>query len=176
MGNRRTIVVTSYGHNETLDRIAVCSLESPENGHCDNEADVDIYCNTINSLELKGGTWIFAKKISENTQYSLDFFLPLKFSDVIIKLDNKAVQKVLREIDIEVLAMSLKGQNEIVQEKIFSNMTKRMSGMVKEDMEYLGPVRIIDVVKRQEKILNIIRHLDRCGEIVIPNHGGEITE
>jgi flagellar motor switch protein FliG len=176
MSNRKSIIVTAYGHNNAIDKIAVCSLGSSENGHYDNGADATIYCNTINSLELKGDAWVFAKIISENTQYSLEYFFPLKFSDVIIKLDDKAIQKVLREMDSRSLVASLKDQNEIVQEKIFSNMTERASGMLKEDMEYMEPISIKYVTESQEKIINIILDLERCGEIIIPEYKGETTE
>jgi len=92
--------------------------------------------------------------------------MPLDFSDVIIKLDDKALQKTMREIDCLELAKSLKGQDETVKEKIFKNMSDRASQMLKEDMEFMGAVRLKDVIESQEKILNIVRRLDETGEIV----------
>jgi flagellar motor switch protein FliG len=174
MRNGRTIVITAYGHNKDIDKIAVSSFENSENGYYNRGSDAETYCNTINSLQLKGDSWIFAKAVSENTQYGLDEFLPLKFSDVIIKLDNMAIQKILRATDALELAKSLKGQDEPVKEKILSNMSKRASQMLKEDIEYMGPIRIEDVKESQEKILNIIRHLEQTGEIVITYYKGEI--
>jgi flagellar motor switch protein FliG len=87
-----------------------------------------------------------------------------------------AVQKVLREIDSQELGKSLKDQDEAVKEKIFTNMSKRASQMLKEDMECIGPVGTIDVKETQEKILSIIRHLESIGEIVIPQYKGEIVK
>jgi flagellar motor switch protein FliG len=138
--------------------------------------DAETYCNVINSLELKDDSWAFAKILDENSQYPLGLFLPLKFSDVIIQLDNMAVQKVLKETYSGELVKALKGQDEAVKEKIFTNMSKRASQMLKEDMECMGPVEIIDVKKAQEKILSIIRHLESVGEIVIPQYKGEIIK
>jgi flagellar motor switch protein FliG len=83
---------------------------------------------------------------------------------------------VLREIDTWEFVKSLKDQNEAVKEKIFTNMSKRASQMLKEDMECMGPVRIMDVKEAQEKILMVICHLESIGEIVVPQHKGEIIK
>ncbi|MDR1931383.1 MAG: hypothetical protein LBQ57_01035 [Spirochaetales bacterium] len=168
MSNKKSIVVTVYGHNKTIDRLAVSSFDN-------NDSNAETYCNTINLLELKGDTWVFAKQISENTQYSVNTFFPLKF-DVITALDDRAIQKILREVDSRDIVTALKGENEAIQEKIFHNMSKRAVQMVKEDMEYMGPVRITDVKKSQEKFLNIIRCLEQTGEIVIAYSKGETKE
>jgi hypothetical protein len=171
MGNRKDIVVTAYGHGKTIDRIAVSLFENSGNSYRDSPgADATTYCNAINSLKLKDDTWAFAKTLAENSQCPLGAFLPLDFSDVIIKLDNMTVQKVLREIDSWELIKALKDQDEAVKEKVFTNMSKRASQMLKEDMECMGPVGIIDVKETQEKILTVIRHLESTGEIVIPQH------
>jgi flagellar motor switch protein FliG len=175
MGNRKNIVVTAYGHGKTIDRIAVSLFEISENRYSYNQ-DAKTYCNAINSLELKDDSWAFAKILDENSQYPLGVFLPLEFSDVIIQLDNMAVQKVLREIDSWEVARSLKDQGEAVKEKIFANVSKRAAQMLKEDLEYMGPVGKTDVKEAQEKILSIICHLESTGEIVIPQHKGEIIK
>jgi flagellar motor switch protein FliG len=173
MGN--TIVITTYGHNETIDKIAISSFGGSE-GNCCQGSDAKTYCDAINALELKGDAWVFAKVLSENTPYSLDALLPLKFSDLITKLDDKAIQKILSETDSQDIARALKGEIETVKEKIFTNMTKRASQMLKEDIEYLGPTPIKDVRESQENLVNIIRRLHQCGEIVIPHYKGETTE
>jgi flagellar motor switch protein FliG len=177
MGDREAIVVTAYGHDKILDKIAVSLFEISGYGYYNKQSlDAETYCNAINSVELKNDSWIFARILSENTQYSLDVFLPLKFSDVIMKLDNEASQKVLKEVDAQELAKCLKDQDETVKEKIFTNMSKRAAQMLKEDMDYMGPIRIKDVKESQEKILSIIRHFEQLGEIIISYHKGETTE
>jgi hypothetical protein len=168
MGNRKSIVVTAYGHNKAIDTIAVSLFEDSENSYNDNQdLDAKTYCGAINALELKGDSWVFAKILSENSQYSLDVFLPLNFSDVIIKLDNRAIQKILREIDSQELIRALKGEAEEVKEKIFANMSKRASQMLKEDSELMGPIEIMDIKEAQAKILTVIRYLNQCGEILL---------
>ncbi|MBQ1591358.1 MAG: flagellar motor switch protein FliG [Treponema sp.] len=88
------------------------------------------------------------------------------FEDIVM-LDDRAIQKVLREVDQQELAKALKSVDSEVQDKIFRNMSKRAASMLKEDMEYMGPVRLKDVEESQQKIVSVIRRLEDSGEIVI---------
>jgi len=92
------------------------------------------------------------------------------FDDIVL-LDDRAIQKVLREVDTQDLAKALKGVDSEVQDKIFRNMSKRASSMLKEDMEFMGPVRLKDVEEAQQKIVSIIRKLEETGEIVVARAG-----
>jgi len=92
------------------------------------------------------------------------------FEDIVM-LDDRAIQKVLREVDSQELAKALKSVDSEVQDKIYKNMSKRAAGMLKEDMEYMGPVRLKDVEEAQQKIVSIIRHLEDTGEIVVARAG-----
>jgi flagellar motor switch protein FliG len=92
------------------------------------------------------------------------------FEDIVM-LDDRAIQKVMREVDSQELAKALKSVDTEVQDKIFRNMSKRAAGMLKEDMEYMGPIRLKDVEEAQQKIVSIIRHLEDTGEIVVARSG-----
>lgn len=94
------------------------------------------------------------------------------FEDI-LSLDNRAIQTVLRDVDNNELATALKNANEDVQNCIFNNLSSRLATMIKEDMEYMGPVRLKDVEEAQQKIVNIIRKLEDTGEIVISRGGGD---
>ena len=94
------------------------------------------------------------------------------FEDILM-LDNRAIQTVLRDVDNNELAIALKDANEDVQNIIFTNLSSRLAAMIKEDMEYMGPVRLKDVEEAQQKIVNIIRRLEDTGEIVISRGGGD---
>ena len=94
------------------------------------------------------------------------------FEDVLL-LDDRAIQRVLRDVDNNDLAIALKGSNEQVQAAIFNNLSKRLAVMIKEDMEFMGPVRMKDVEEAQQKIVNIIRKLEDSAEIVISRGGGD---
>ena len=92
------------------------------------------------------------------------------FEDIVL-LGDKDIQKVLREIDSTEMAKALKGVNSELQEKIFKNMSKRAASVLKEDMEYMGPVRVKDVEEAQQKIVGIIRRLEDNGDVVIARAG-----
>lgn len=94
------------------------------------------------------------------------------FEDIVL-LDNKSIQRVLREIDTKDLALGLKGSNDDVKAVIFTNMSERAQTMLKDDMEYMGPVRAKDVQESQTKIVSVIRRLEEAGEIMIRRGGAE---
>ena len=92
------------------------------------------------------------------------------FEDIVL-LDDRAIQKVLREVDTAELGKALRGVEAEVQDKIFRNMSKRAAALLKEEMEYMGPVRLKDVEETQQKIVSIIRKLEDQGEIVVARSG-----
>lgn len=94
------------------------------------------------------------------------------FEDILL-LDDRAIQRVLRDVDNNDLGIALKGANEEVQNVIFKNLSKRLSAMIKEDMEFMGPVRMKDVEEAQQKIVGVIRKLEDSAEIVISRGGGD---
>ena len=94
------------------------------------------------------------------------------FEDV-LTLDNRSIQRTLREVDNNDLTLALKGASEDVKKRIFENMSKRQAEMIREDMEYMGPVRLRDVEEEKKKIVNIIRKLEDAGEIIISRGGGD---
>ncbi|MCK8823554.1 flagellar motor switch protein FliG [Fuchsiella alkaliacetigena] len=94
------------------------------------------------------------------------------FEDIVI-LTDRAVQMVLRDIDMEDLALALKTVDDEVSQKIFSNLSKRASDMLKEDIEFMGPVRIRDVEEAQQRIVAEIRRLEEAGDIVIDRGGDD---
>ncbi|MGB4300921.1 MAG: flagellar motor switch protein FliG [Acetomicrobium sp.] len=94
------------------------------------------------------------------------------FEDI-LGMDDRSLQRVLRDVDMKDVALALKGASEALREKFFKNMSKRAAEMLKEDMEYMGPVRVRDVEEAQQKIVNVIRALEDAGEIVIARGGEE---
>ena len=94
------------------------------------------------------------------------------FEDI-LSLDDKTIQRVMREVDNNDIAVALKGANEEVQNVIFNNLSKRLAAMIREEMDFMGPVRMKDVEEAQQKIVNIIRKLEDTGEIIISRGGGD---
>lgn len=94
------------------------------------------------------------------------------FEDI-IHVDDKGIQTVLKEVDNDELALALKTASDKLKDKIFSNMSARASDLIKEDMQYMGPVRLSDVEAAQQRIVDIVRRLEDAGEIIISGRGGE---
>jgi len=92
------------------------------------------------------------------------------FEDI-ITINDVEIQRILREVDNRELCMAIKGTSEEVIETISRNLSKRAALTLKEDMEFLGPVRLVDVEKAQQKIVALIRRLDEAGEITIARGG-----
>ena len=91
-----------------------------------------------------------------------------------IKLVNdKGIQAVLKEVDNDELGLALKTASEQLKTKIFSNMSERAAQLIKEDMEYMGPVRVSDVESAQQRIVDIVRRLEDAGEIILAGRGAE---
>ena len=93
------------------------------------------------------------------------------FEDI-VTLDDRSIQQVLREVDAKELGIALKGTSEEVQDTIFRNMSERAAQIIREDLEFMGPVRVKQVEEAQQKVVSVIRRLEEAGQIVIVR-GGE---
>ena len=94
------------------------------------------------------------------------------FEDIVM-IDDRSLQMVLREVDTKDLSLALKATNSDVQGKVFKNMSKRAGDMLREEIEFMGPVKIRDVEEAQQRIVNVIRKLEDKGEIVISRGKGD---
>jgi flagellar motor switch protein FliG len=94
------------------------------------------------------------------------------FEDILL-VNDKGIQAVLKDIENEELALALKTASEELREKIFKNMSERAAQLIKEDMEFMGPVRVADVEGAQQKIVDVVRRLEDAGELMISGRGGE---
>ena len=94
------------------------------------------------------------------------------FEDL-IKIDDKGIQTLLKEIPNDKLLLSMKTANEDVRDKIFRNMSKRAAEMAKEDLEMMGPSRVSDVEAAQSEIINTAKRLEQTGQIMIDRGGAE---
>ena len=94
------------------------------------------------------------------------------FEDIML-VNDKGIQSFLKEVDNDELSLALKTASDELKEKIFGNMSERAAQLIKEDMEYMGPVRLSDVESSQQKIVDVVRRLEDAGEIIISGRGGE---
>lgn len=133
------------------------------------QAIVDI----LNSVDRGTEKYIMETLEIEDTDLAEEIRKRMFVFEDILSLDSRSIQRFLREVDNNQLAISLKGASEEVQSVIYANMSKRLAEMIKEDIEFMGPVRLKDVEEAQQKIVNVIRKLEDAGEIVISRGGGD---
>ena len=134
---------------------------------------VDSIVNILNTVDRSTEKHIMENLEIEEPELADEIRRKMFVFEDILLLDNRAIQTVLREVENNELAVALKNANEDVQKVIFDNLSSRLASMIKEDMEFMGPVRLKDVEDAQQKIVNIIRKLEDAGEIVISRGGGD---
>ncbi|MBN2289062.1 MAG: flagellar motor switch protein FliG [Candidatus Glassbacteria bacterium] len=93
------------------------------------------------------------------------------FDDLML-LDDKSLQRVMKEIDVKDLSMALKGTGEELKDKCFNNVSERVATLIQEEMDFMGPVRLRDVEEVQQRIVDVVRSLEEDGEIVVSGKGG----
>lgn len=129
--------------------------------------------NILNSVDRGTEKNIIETLEAEDIELAEEIKKRMFVFEDIITLDDRSIQRFLREVENEVLAVALKGANDEVAGVIFNNMSKRLTEMITEDIEFMGPVRLRDVEEAQQKIVNTIRKLEDAGEIVISRGGGD---
>lgn len=127
----------------------------------------------LNSVDRGTEKFIMETLEIQDTELAEEIKKRMFVFEDIITLDSVSVQRFIREVDNNELSVALKGATTEVKDMIFANMSKRMAEMVREDMEFMGPVRLRDVEEAQQKIVNIIRKLEEAGEIILSRGGGD---
>ena len=97
------------------------------------------------------------------------------FEDI-LKVNDKGIQAVLKEIENSDLSLALKTASDSLKEKIFKNMSERAAALIKEDMQYMGPVKVSDVESAQQRVVDVVRRLEESGEVVVEGRGGETDQ
>lgn len=133
------------------------------------QAIVDI----LNSVDRATEKFIMETLEVEEAELAEEIRQKMFVFEDILNLDSVYVQRFIREVENNDLTVALKGCKEELQEYIFSNMSKRMAEMLKEDMQFMGPIRLKNVEEAQQKIVGIIRRLQDAGEIVISRGGDD---
>ena len=134
---------------------------------------IDSIVEILNAVDRGTEKHIMETLEIEDTELAEEIRKRMFVFEDILTLDGKSIQRVLRDVETSDLAVALKSANTEVQNAIFANVSKRLAAMIKEDMDYMGPVRVRDVEEAQQKIVNIIRKLEDAGEIVISRGGGD---
>ena len=156
-----------------VERILESKLSNLVNQDYSIVGGVDAVVDILNTVDRGTEKHIMETLEIEEPEMADEIRKKMFVFEDILSLDDRSVQRVLREVDNNELAIALKGSNEEVQNLIFSNLSKRLASMIKEDMEFMGPVRMKDVEEAQQKIVNIIRKLEDSAEIIISRGGGD---
>ena len=134
---------------------------------------VDAIVEILNSVDRGTEKHIMENLEIEEPELAEEIKRKMFVFEDILSLDDKTIQRVLRDVDNNDLGVALKAATEEVQNVIFNNLSKRLAAMIKEDMEFMGPVRMKDVEEAQQKIVTIIRKLEDSGEIIVARGGGD---
>lgn len=94
--------------------------------------------------------------------------------DDLIRLDDRSLQRLMRDIDSKDLTLALKGANDELKERVFKNQSTRAAQMLKEELDLLGPVRLRSIEEAQQRIANTARRLEEAEEIIIPSSGSDV--
>ncbi len=156
-----------------VERVLEKKLASLVNQDYTIVGGIDPIVDILNTVDRGTEKHIMEQLEIEEPELADDIRKKMFVFEDIRSMDDKSIQRVLRDVDNNDLAIALKGSNEEVQELIFNNLSKRLATMIREDMEFMGPVRLKDVEEAQQKIVNIIRKLEDTGEIIISRGGGD---
>lgn len=127
----------------------------------------------LNTIDTSTERRIMKVLEAEDAQLANDIKnLMFVFEDLVL-LDDRAMQRVLKEVETKDLAAAMKAASEDVKLKIFSNVSERVAVMMREEIEFLGPMRLSDVEKAQERIVEVVRRLEEEGQVVIAGRGGK---
>ena len=156
-----------------VEEVLVSQIKSLFGGDVSEIGGVKAVAELLNNVDRAAEKNILGNLERENPELATEIKnLMFVFEDVML-LDDRSMQRVLKEVDSKELSMALKGASEELQDKFFRNMSSRAAEMIKEDMEFMGPIRLKDVEEVQQKIVDVIRRLEEDGEIIITGRGGE---
>ena len=134
---------------------------------------VDAIVNILNTVDRGTEKHIMESLEVEEPELADEIRKKMFVFEDILLLDDRAIQRVLRDVENSDLEVALKGSNEEVKSVVLKNLSKRLAAMIEEDIEFMGPVRMKDVEEAQQKIVAVIRKLEDSAEIVISRGGGD---
>lgn len=191
--NRAAMILSSLPQDvqaQVIKRIARMGIVSPDYireaervlerkfgsiGYTANVAvgGIDTIVEILNSVDRGTESYILSAIEQDEPELAEEIHNKLFVFEDLIKLTDIALQKVLKEVDSDVLTIALKSATEQIAQKIFKNISKRLKETIEENMKFMGPVRVRDVEAAQQKIVNIVRRLEDSGVIDIARGGKE---
>lgn len=127
----------------------------------------------LNLIESSAEKNILQSIEAENADLAAEIKNMMFVFDDIILLDDRSIQRLLKEVETKDLSIALKAASEEVRTKIYSNVSERVAVMIKEEMEFMGPMRLSDVEQAQQRIVESVRQLEEEGQIVVSGRGAK---
>jgi len=159
-----------------IEQILDHRLSSVVNQEVSISGGVKQVAEILNSMDRNSERSVF-QVIQENDSSMADEIRKLMFTfDDVILVDDRGIQRVLKEVEQKELALAMKAAGQEIAEKLFKNMSERAGALLKEEIEYLGPVKLRDVEAAQQKIVAVVRRLEEAGEIIVQGRGGGAEE
>lgn len=157
-----------------VERILESKFSTMVNQDYTSAGGIESIVSILNAVDRSTEKHIMEELELDDAELSEEIRRRMFVFEDIVTLDSKSIQRFIREIDNSQWSVALKGASEEVKEVIFTNMSKRLVEIIKEDMEFMGPVRLKDIEEAQQNIVNVIRKLEDAGEIVTPRGGDEV--
>lgn len=156
-----------------VERILERKLSSMSTQDFTAAGGVDSIVEVLNRVDRTTERTIIENLEIQNPELAEEIKRRMFVFEDIVMLDDRSLQLVLREIESKDLALALKASSGEVSDKVYKNMSKRAAETLREEIEFMGPVRIRDVEEAQQKIVNVIRRLEESGEIVVSRGKGD---
>ena len=156
---------------EAIEKSVLSEVVDEQNKESASSFDIESSARIFSAMNYNACSRVLPliEKLSSETFTELNKRI-FMFEDIVL-LDDRSIQRVLREVDSVELAKALEGADSEVCDKIYRNMSKRAATMLKEEIEFLGPLSIKDVYEAKRKIVSVIRRLEEGGDIVIVRPG-----
>jgi len=161
------------GMLEEIDRAFEEILANKETSSTQKAGGVPRLAEILNMIDGTAAEQIIEEIEEDDPELAEEIRQNMFIFDDIVLVDDRGLQKVLRSVESQELAVALKASTDEVKDKIFRNMSQRAAEILKEEMEVSGAVRIKDVTDAQQKITKIVQDMERKGELVISGRGGE---
>jgi len=161
------------GMLEEIDHAFEEILANKETSSTQKAGGVPRLAEILNMIDGTAAEQIIEEIEEEDPEMAEEIRQNMFIFDDIVLVDDRGLQKVLRSVESQELAVALKASTDEVKDKIFRNMSQRAAEILKEEMEVTGAVRIKDVTDAQQKITKIVQDMERKGELVISGRGGE---
>ncbi len=158
---------------EQVEEVLAQQMKSLFGGNVSEVGGVKFVAEMLNNVDRGAEKNILGNLERENPELATEIKNLMFIFEDIMMLDDRGIQRLLKEVDTKELALALKGGSESVSEKFYKNMSSRAADMMREDMQYMGPVRLKDVEGAQQKIVDVVRRLEDEGEVVISGRGGD---